>query len=152
MGQFGPCMSRFDAKLIALSRIGGDRDAVLACLRSLAPEMPFSHFRAIGLALLANPDPAAAPDLERLLQAPGMGDHATTDFKKLIERTDADACNTSLRNSQLKELYLARALAACDPASSLARTTLAAYARGLDGAYVPFAAQGLDRTFHTVIA
>ena len=62
-------------------------------------------------------------------------------------RTLADALNsnraerndTSVRNSQLKELYLAKALAVCAPENPLGNGILKEYAESMQGYYVLFA-------------
>ena len=142
MGQFGPSMSPLDAKIVALSTIGGDADTTLAKLVTLTIEHAFSHIRAVSLALMRRPDPRAAAALERLLAAPGAAGHAIVTFQDALASNRPDWNDTTVRNAQLKELYLAKALAACDPKSKTARGILRAYAEGMQGIYALFAGAG----------
>lgn len=139
MGQFGPSLSPLDAKIIALSTIGGDPDTVLAKLESLSIEHAFSHIRAVCLALVRRPDPRAADVLERLLATPGASGHAIATFQDALASNRPDRNDTTIRNAQLKELYLAKALAACDPQSGTAHSILRSYAEGMQGIYARFA-------------
>ena len=122
MGQFGPAASRLDALLIALSKVadGSEKEALLALLKQLAPEMAFSHFRAVSLLLQKSPAPEAASLLEALLKAPLLTNRVETTFKQIIEENTANPNENLQRTCQLKEIYLLKALAACDPENLLA--------------------------------
>ncbi len=139
MGQFGPSMSPLDAKIVALSTIGGDPDVVLAKLRTLTIAHAFSHIRAVCLALLRRPDPRAAAALKQLLAAPGAAGHAIVTMRDALASNRPEWNDTTVRNAQLRELYLAKALAACDPKSATARRILRAYAEGMQAIYALFA-------------
>ncbi|MGI5870305.1 MAG: hypothetical protein ACOX9C_12805, partial [Kiritimatiellia bacterium] len=138
--QYGFSVSPLDAKIIALSVIGGDPDTVLAKLDTLTIEHPFSHIRAVCLALIRRPDPRAAAGLARLLATPGASGHAITTFREALASNRPNANDTTVRNAQLKEVYLAKALAACDPTCTIAHDVLDAYANGMQGVYSIFAA------------
>lgn len=139
MGQFGMSVSRVDSMLFALARIGGDADAVLAKLRTLRYEQEFSHIRAVCMALIAHPDARAAEPLTALLQAYGASGHATRTFRDALAANRVEWNDTDVRNLQLKELYLAKALQACDRGSTLAASILHAYQHSLNGYYALFA-------------
>ena len=91
---------------------------------------------------MRRPDPRAAAALERLLAAPGAAGHAIVTFQDALASNRPDWNDTTVRNAQLKELYLAKALAACDPKSKTARGILRAYAEGMQGIYALFADAG----------
>lgn len=139
MGQFGPSMSPLDAMIVALSTLGGDEGTTLDKLSSLSIEMEFSHIRAVSLTLMHNPISSAAQGLERLLAMPGATGYAVVTLQDALNSNRPDYNDTTFRNAQLKEVYLAKALAACSPFSQTARTILNAYARGMQGLYAIFA-------------
>ncbi len=141
MGQFGMSASVLDVTVIALARIGGDRDAVLEKLRDLEWNSEFSHHRAIALALLAAPDPRAVPELVRILKTPGATGHAVGNYREALASYRPEWNDTVTRNNQLRELYLAKALAKCDPVSALARGILRSYAASLQAYYSLFASE-----------
>ena len=130
MGQFGAAVSVLDAKLIALANIadGSEKETLLRLLGELTPEHEFSHFRAVSILLQSVPDPEAIPMLEKLLKTPLLADGVENSFKKIVEQNSPDPCDNVKRTCQLKELYLLKALAACDPENPLAKERLAAYA------------------------
>lgn len=139
MGQFGRSLSPMDVSLLALSNIGLPPELLLRKLSALTMAHAFSHIRSVSLALLKTPLPEAAPELERLLETPGASGHAVTSLERALASNRPEYNDTSLRNDQLRELYVARALHACKPDSKLAADTLAAYREGMQGAYIPFA-------------
>ena len=130
MGQFGPAASPLDARIIALSKIasGDDGKVLLKLLGALSAEEAFSHFRAVSLLLQKAPCKEAVPFLEKLLSAPELSGSVEKSFKEIIEENSADPCDNLQRTRQLKELYLLKALAACDPANPLAKQRLELYA------------------------
>lgn len=139
MGQFGRSVSPMDVSLLALQRIGGSPAALLRKLSELTMGHAFSHIRTVCLCLLDAPAPEAVPDLERLLAEPGATGHAIATPGRAIETNRPDYNDTSLRNAQLRELYTARALYACQPGHARATEILASYRNGMQGAYIPFA-------------
>ena len=142
MGQFGRCGGPLDGWIIALGQTGS-RQAIPVLLRkleTLRPDAEFSHFRALAAALERLPCREAAPRLERLLAAPGVAGHALADVKAAVAEFPPETNDTTKRNRELKELFLARALAACDPDNARARGILAAYVAGVRGHYARFAA------------
>lgn len=140
MGQFGLCVSKLDTMIIALSNIGGDSKTILGKLAELEYSMAFSHIRAVCLALMRNPEAEAAPFLEKLLASPEARGYAVLDLEDALASNRPDYNDNSFRNSQLKEIYLAKALAACDPESNTAREIISEYARGMNGIFSIFAA------------
>jgi len=145
MGQYGPCMSRLDALIIALGKSHNVAflPVILNKARLLNRENTFSHFRAIATALedLASPD--AIPLLYEKLTAPGMRGHHIASYRDARRKTVPDYNDTTTRNEALKELFLARALYACGDKERLGETILRNYANGLQGHYSRFAATAL---------
>ncbi|MDR2472316.1 MAG: FAD-dependent oxidoreductase [Tannerella sp.] len=146
MGQFGPCMSRLDALIIAL---GKSRDAtylptVLQKAQLLNRENTFSHFRAVSIAAEEMRSPDAASLLYDKLTAPGMRNHHIADYRDARRKTVPDVNDTSTRNDALKELHLARALYFCGDKSALGETILRNYASGLQAHYSNYARYALD--------
>ncbi len=139
MGQFGPSMSPLDAMIVSLSVIGGDEHTLLEKLNALSIDMEFSHIRAISLAFMRNPVSAAADGLENLLASPGATGYAILTMQDALNSNRPDYNETTFRNAQLKEVYLAKALSACNPKSPIARNILHAYATGMQGLYAIFA-------------
>lgn len=139
MGQFGRSVSELDSFIMALSGIGGDADLILEKLRKLTIDHEFSHIRTISMALMRHPDQRAVPELERLLNSPGATGHAVGTLQDALNSNREERNDTSVRNSQLKEIYLAKALKACDPASGKAAELLKNYADGMQGYYALFA-------------
>ena len=139
MGQFGMSSSPLDAKIFALSKVRSDSPVFLQKLETLLPDHSFSHFRAVCMALIRHPQPKAADKLRDLLLTPGMSGFAICNFHETLRANrQADQDNT-VRNSQLKEIYLAKALAKCNPQDSLAQKILKDYGDGLMGYFCMFA-------------
>ena len=140
MGQFGPAASRLDALLIALSKVadGSEKEALLALLKQLTPEMAFSHFRAASLLLQKSPAPEAVPLLEELLKAPLLTNRVETTFKQIIEENTENPNENLQRTCQLKEIYLLKALAACDGENLLAAERLKNYRNSPTYLYASF--------------
>ncbi len=82
----------------------------------------------------------AAPFLEKLLASHEARGYAVLDLEDALASNRPDYNDNSFRNSQLKEIYLAKALAACDPESNTAREIISEYARGMNGIFSIFAA------------
>ena len=142
MGQFGRSASVVDVWIMALARIGGGEEQVLEKLGALSPASEFSHFRAVALYFLAHPCAAAAGDLERLLKSKNFRGHAFRDMAAVLDGVRGSTVDTSVRNAQLKELYTAKALANCDPASETAAAVLADYRNSVQTWYALFAGAG----------
>jgi len=139
MGQFGASMSPLDTMIVALASIGGDEETILAKLKTLKIDCSFSHIRAISLALIRNPIMSASEGLEKVLEMPGAVGHAIQTYQDALNSNRPDYNDNTLRNEQLKEVYLAKALATCNPGSQMARTILDAYIKGMQGLYAVFA-------------
>lgn len=137
MGQFGPSMSFVDSLIIALGRCGADQalDTVLAKVDQLGPEQPFSHHRAVALALEMLDRPQAAAALARLLAKPNMTGHSFTNIGVARANIQASATDNSTRERSLRELVLARALYRCGDHNGLGERILKDYARDLRGHY-----------------
>jgi len=148
MGQFGNALSTLDGQLVALGR-AGDRRAVpvvLAKLAQLTPDSEFSHFRAVGLALEALADPAAAQPLADMLRRAGIAGyvHATMADASRLE-VPGGPCGLDSRRLSLRELLLARALFRCGDHQGLGAKTLGAYAHDLRGHLARHAQAVLDQ-------
>jgi hypothetical protein len=145
MGQFGRCLSRLDALLIALGKAGGEDvlPLILEKAERLEPEDEFSHYRAVSMATASIRSAAAAPTLASLLLAPGMRFHALDSYAAARAHTVPDWNDVSTRNIALKELHLAQALYLCGDSDGIARHILRHYAAGLQGHYARFAAETL---------
>ncbi len=139
MGQFGPSLSPQDSMIFALGRIGGAQDVVLEKLRKLKLGDAFSHIRAVSVHLIRHPDPRAEAELVRLLSEEGARGHAVRSLADAVASNRKERNDTSVRNSQLKELYLGKALAACAPENPIGKQILSAYAGSMQGYYALFA-------------
>lgn len=140
MGQFGRSASPLDVAIMAYRHTGGDAAPVLEKLKALTPAAEFSHFRAVSLYFTARPCPEAIPELERLLQSEGFRGHAFRTLSDVLDGVRGSVVDTTVRNAQLKELYTAKALKACDPGSRTAAETLRQYREGMQSCYALFAA------------
>ena len=139
MGQFGMSVSKVDCMIFALTAIGGDAESVREKLAALYSDDAFSHFRAVCFALQKNPDPAATPLLEEFLRTPGMSGYAIKTLQDAIRSNRREEDETTYRNCQLKEFYLAKALLACSPENALAKKIMDDYRHGLMGYFSIFA-------------
>lgn len=137
MGQFGASLSPLDSQIIALGRTRDPRalGAILRFAEKLKPNSEFSHFRAVAEACEALGDPAAAPALAALLRKPGMTGHAVQDIERARTDPPSSGTDTSVRNRELIELVLARALYRCGDQAGLGERLLRSYATGLQGHY-----------------
>ena len=133
MGQFGMSVSQVDCMLFALTAIGGDAKTVREKLADMCSDDAFSHFRAVCYALQKNPDPDAAGLLEEMLRTPGMSGYAIKTLRDAVRANRREINETTYRNCQLKEFYLAKALQACSPGNELAADILDGYRNGLMG-------------------
>jgi flavin-dependent dehydrogenase len=139
MGQFGFSVSPLDAQLIALARTQ-DKVALAPILAKAAlltgtKTNEFSHFRAIVLACETLGDPAAAPALVRLITLPGVMGHAMTNITAAIANTPGKGSQDALREMELRELFLARALYRCGDSDGLGEKILKQYAQDFHGHY-----------------
>lgn len=145
-GQFGTCMSRMDALLIAMgnSRNPDYLPVVLNKARLLFPEDYFSHFRAVAMVTEAMGDNRAVPVLFDMLMMPGMRYHYISSYRDARRKTVPGDGDVSVRNAALKELHLARALYCCGDKEKLGETILQHYAEGLQGHYSRYASTILN--------
>ncbi len=139
MHQFGFSASRVDTAILALAPLHKGIEYVDTLTRKLSPESEFSHIRAVALFYMKNPDHAMSEIFESILAQKGMQGYAIRTYAQSIASNNSDWNDNSYRNSQLKELYLAKALFACDPASETARSIINSYACGMQGVYAMFA-------------
>ena len=140
-GQFGASLSPLDSLIIALARTR-DRAAlepILDKASALGPEHPFSHHRAVAVALETLAAPEAAPTLAALLSKPGMMGYAATHISDAKEQVAFANPNLS-RELSLRELILARALFRCGDCEGLGERILTEYARDLRGHHARHAA------------
>jgi len=153
MGQFGMSLSKTDARLIALGRIGSEASwpLLLEMGSKLSPDSEFSHFRALAEACEALyprcHDNRANEMLSGLLRLTGVMGHARTCLRTLQEDLTEDPNETRPRNRVLRELHLARALFRCgDDAEGLGRSLLEAYSCDLRGAFARHASAVLNES------
>jgi hypothetical protein len=146
MGQFGSCLSRLDALIMALgnARKATTLPAILEKAALLQPENTFSHFRSIALATEAIGSQKAIKQLADLLSTPGIRHHSMLDYTEARASVVPGTDDTSTRNAALKELHLARALYRCGDQNGMAREVLERYAHGLQGHYARYAYEVLN--------
>ena len=132
-------ISPLDSLIFALDRIGGAPELILEKLRKLSFGQEFSHIRAVCVNLMHHPDPQAEGELVRLLSEEGARGNAVRTLADALNSNRAERNDTSVRNSQLKELYLAKALTVCAPENPLGSGILKEYAESMQGYYVLFA-------------
>ncbi|MEI6034780.1 MAG: FAD-dependent oxidoreductase [Verrucomicrobiae bacterium] len=135
MGQFGACMSRLDAMIIALGRTkdseGGPALARLA--KQLGGDAGFSHCRALALAAAMLRDRDLTSALEHLLDLPGFSGHAFLRVEDMLADSAGDSNATASRNLALRELYVARGLFLAGDPNGRGRRILDTYSRDLRG-------------------
>ncbi len=137
MGQFGFSLSEVDTLLIAAARSGNPQalPVMLDKLGSLDPDREFSHFRALTIAFEAQPSGDAAPGFARLLSTEQVKGKAKQSIAEALADVPEEWNDTSRRNSELKELLIARGLYACGDHDGKAREVLEAYKKDLHGHY-----------------
>ncbi|MDO5571737.1 MAG: FAD-dependent oxidoreductase [Bacteroidales bacterium] len=146
MGQFGECMSRTDALIMALgnSRNKDYINAINEKALILTPNSCFSHYRAIAEAMENINSPEFADVVYQILMRPGMTNHEIGCFKDAQRKCVPGGNDVSTRNRALKELVLARALYLCGDKNNLGKETLIRYANSLHGLYSAFAVSTLE--------
>ena len=77
-----------------------------------------------------------------MLKSKNFRGHAFRDMAAVLDGVRGSTVDTSVRNAQLKELYTAKALANCDPASETAAAVLADYRNSVQTWYALFAGAG----------
>lgn len=147
MGQFGPCMSRLDAMIIALGRSGApEAGAVLAALaEKLTPDAEFSHCRSLALAAANLRDATFTGALHRLLDLPGFCGHAFLKMEDMLADADGSPVATASRNFSLRELYLARGIYLAGDPEGRGQGILEKYSHDLRGHYAMHALAVLDK-------
>ena len=145
MGQFGSCLSRLDALIMALGNAKkvSTLPAILEKAALLQPENTFSHFRAIAMATEAIGSQKAKEQLAALLSIPGIRNHSMTNYTEARRVVVPGTDDTSTRNAALKELHLAKALYRCGDHNGMARKVLERYAHGLQAHYARYAYETL---------
>ena len=131
MSQFDRSVSQLDSYLIALGRChaAAALPEATALARQLTPDSEYSHFRAVALAFEGFGDAAGAPELAKVLSAPGIGGRAIAYGPTVppVPKHDNAAGNRE-RSLYLRELCLARALFRLGDCDGLGRRTLEAFA------------------------
>jgi len=140
-GQFGASLSPVDSLIIALGRTGGRQalGPILDKAAALGPEHPFSHHRAVAVALETLRAPEAAQPLAQLLSKPGMSGHAATHLGAATQQASFANPNLS-RELSLRELILARALYRCGDHDGVGERILKEFANDLRGHHARHAA------------
>ncbi|MFA6816046.1 MAG: FAD-dependent oxidoreductase, partial [Lentisphaeria bacterium] len=138
MGQFGPCVSPLDSIILAWTNVGGERGLMPVKLPGLHFTSEFSHIRVVCLSFIAHPEIDAVPELSRLLEESGPC-RAVINMKDVLQYKDKERNDTTIRNDQLKQLYLAKALHACKPDDVMAQKILDAYAKSKMAYFAIFA-------------
>ena len=143
MHQFGMCMSRLDALIIALGKSGDASalDVVLDKAKMLYPEDYFSHFRAVAMAAENMGSSKAVDTLYDMLTMPGMRYHAVSNYTEARDMNVPNTIDVTFRNKALKELHVARALYMCGDKNGLGEETLMRYAYSLQGHYARYATE-----------
>ncbi|MDY0167379.1 MAG: FAD-dependent oxidoreductase [Thermoguttaceae bacterium] len=149
MGQSGDSLSPLDKAVVALG-MAGVREAVPAILEKAAlldADAPFSHHRAVAMALERLGDTSAAATLAELLRKPGMSGyvHDTVEAAKVHDAKFERYLNAvHTRRESLRELFLARALYRVGDHDGIGEATLRAYATDLRGHLARHAQAVLD--------
>jgi len=133
--------SVLDALIFALAATGGVPGVVNGKLKDLCMESEFSHIRAVCVYFRKHPEQEAVRDLTRILKENKIC-HAVRTLKEAASPASPDENDNTLRNVQLKELYLAWALLKCDPESETAFRILTCYRDSRNGHYAQFAGKG----------
>lgn len=148
MHQFGACLSELDNLIIAFGRSGYDQEntVLLEKLSALKVDSEFSHFRAVALAFIAIGKNTEAAKLfsDKLKKT---GNHSQHDILKNAMNTPKSFIDTTERNHELKEIYIARALLACGDYNSNAQEVLTNYVSDLHGHYVKHAMALLKKEY-----
>jgi len=145
MGQFGASLSKIDCIIIAFKHIAEPEDIeyINSLLDSLNPDAEFSHFRSCCLFIQSHPNEASGKIMEKILNTDGMTGHYVANIKEQATRFTNDYVDTTERNKQLKELYVAQTLLKCDPSNKQAQKIIKSYAMGVHGLYANTAAKSL---------
>ena len=145
MHQFGMCLSRLDAYIIALGKSGdkSSLDVILDKAEQLYPEDYFSHFRAVAMAAWSIGSKEAVPVLQKMLMMPGMRYHSINSYTEAREMIVPNNIDVTFRNKALKELHIARALYDCGDKDGLGEEILTRYSTCLQGHYARFATEVL---------
>ena len=146
MGQFGLSISYLDSLIIAAGRTKKIEtlNAIFRLMEKLTPESPFSHFRAVSIALETIGDQKAAGPLLKLLQMPGVRGHYMPDIQTARKLAPPNKTDVSTRNNSLRELILARALYKCGDLNGVGEQILNDYSKDLRGNYYRHASGVLE--------
>ncbi len=111
----------------------------------LKPDDYFSHFRAIAVAFENIKSDKARDVLAKLLEMESMQGYDMDDYKDALAKVDLEKKSsvynrdTVIRNKELKEIFLARALYRCGDKNGLGKEILTNYAKGLNAIYAAHA-------------
>ncbi|MBN2215793.1 MAG: FAD-dependent oxidoreductase, partial [Pirellulales bacterium] len=147
-GNVGGSYTRMDLLVIAL---GMTRDPAAAApliekLKQLNPDSPYSHHRAIAVALESLGDRSAAKPLAELLRRPGMTGHAITTIAQANRAFgNGNPRSNAHLNERLRELVLARTLYRCGDRQGLGEGILRQYREDLGGHFARYADETLQK-------
>jgi Dehydrogenases (flavoproteins) len=146
MGQFGECMSRTDALIMALGKSRNKEflQAINDKALVLAPNSCYSHYRAVSEAYENIKAKQSVDIIYQILTRPGMTNHEIGSYKDAIRKCVPGTSDVSTRNRALKELVLARALYLCGDKNNLGKDILSRYENSLQGFYSAFAKSTLE--------
>ena len=77
--------------------------------------------------------------IKRILSFPGMSGHAVKSYADALASNREERDDTSVRNAQLKEIYLAKALYMCAPSDETGMELLSSCRKSMQGYYTLFA-------------
>jgi len=139
-------LSDLDSHIISLgcAKVEAGVSPIIEKAKVLKPGDYFSHFRAIAVAFETIKSNKANEVLATLLEMENMQGYDVHDYKDALAKMDTKKfkhirTNDDLRNRELKEILLARALYRCGDKNGLGEKLLTNYAKGLNGVYAAHA-------------
>ena len=141
--RFGRRVTDLDSYMIALGRTRDKRalEPILAHVRKMTGNSPFTGFRAATLALESLNDPAAIQPLAELLRRPGVMGNAMAGVDGISAYGYGSGAE---RHMALRELAVARVLYRLGDHEGLAESVLKQYTQDLRGVYALHAASLLN--------
>jgi len=135
-------LSKLDSHIINLgnTKVEAGLSPIIEKAKELQPGDYFSHFRAVAVAFENIKSDKANDVLEKLLEMDDMQGYDVDDYKDAFKKMDIKHYEhikeiDDLRNRELKEIFLARALFRCGDKNGLGKKVLTNYAKGLNGIY-----------------
>lgn len=151
-GVYGETWSYLDSLVVAIGRAAKKArtdealHAVMEKAKLLNSDSPFSHFRAVALALEAMGDPRAAAVLAELLSKPDMTGYAVTTIEEAERLYYIGNVTNTLRERSLREVILAGALYRLGDQDRLGVSILEQYSRDYRSLFARHAAFVLGRS------